>query len=144
MKMLIKAMLVLVMVLGVFLGGGLSQPANAASGIVGAGMVQQAPVLAAAGLRNEADDKRLEAGGKLDLNNANVRAFLNYPGMYPNIAKKIVAGAPYDNVNDVLKLSSLSERQREVLQKYLDQFTVTAPSDALVEGFDRINNGIYR
>jgi photosystem II PsbU protein len=97
----------------------------------------------AAELRNEIDDKIAESGGKVDLNNASVRRFQQYPGMYPTLAGKIVLGGPYDSVDDVLKLD-LTDRQRELFQKYKDNFTVTPPTIALNEGFDRINDGVYR
>jgi photosystem II PsbU protein len=43
----------------------------------------------------------------------------------------------------VLKIPGLSERQEELLQANLDNFTVTEPSSALIEGDDRINPGVY-
>jgi photosystem II PsbU protein len=94
-------------------------------------------------LRNLADDKIAQAQGKVDLNNASVRRFQQYPGMYPTLAGKIVVGGPYSSVDDVLKLD-LTERQQELFQKYRDNFTVTQPEIALNEGFDRINDGQYR
>ncbi|WP_216904932.1 photosystem II complex extrinsic protein PsbU [Synechococcus sp. CCY 9618] len=97
----------------------------------------------AAELRNEIDDKIAESGGKVDLNNASVRRFQQYPGMYPTLAGKIVLGGPYDSVDDVLNLD-LTDRQREMFNKYKDNFTVTPPAIALNEGFDRINDGVYR
>jgi photosystem II PsbU protein len=97
----------------------------------------------AAELRNEIDDKIAESGGKVDLNNASVRRFQQYPGMYPTLAGKIVLGGPYESVDDVLKLD-LTDRQRELFEKYKDNFTVTPPTIALNEGFDRINDGVYR
>lgn len=105
----------------------------------------QSPLLAVAEteIRNEADEQRLEAGGKLDLNNIGVRAFQQFPGMYPYLASKIVLGSPYESVDDVLKLD-LSDRQRELFEKYKENFTVTETRDALNEGADRFNNGIYR
>ncbi len=106
------------------------------------GLVQ--PVLAAEGLRNVADDKRKEADGKIDLNNTNVRAFLDLPGMYPTLAGKLVKNGPFDSVDDILGISGLTERQKATLSQYLDKFTVTDPSSALTEGGDQINNGIYR
>jgi photosystem II PsbU protein len=102
------------------------------------------PVLAAEGLRNVADDKRKEADGKIDLNNTNVRAFLDLPGMYPTLAGKLVKNGPFDTVDDILAIPGLSERQKATLSQYLDKFTVTDPSSALTEGGDQINNGIYR
>ncbi|MFO7628912.1 MAG: photosystem II complex extrinsic protein PsbU [Prochlorococcaceae cyanobacterium] len=94
-------------------------------------------------LRNQADDKIAASQGKVDLNNASVRRFQNYPGMYPTLAGKIVLGGPYESVDDVLNLD-LSDRQRELFNKYKENFTVTPPAIALNEGFDRINDGQYR
>ena len=94
-------------------------------------------------IRNVADDKIAERGDKVDLNNSSVRRFQQFPGMYPTLAGKIVLGGPYDSVDDVLGLD-LTERQKELFSKYRDNFVVTAPSIALNEGFDRINDGQYR
>ena len=94
-------------------------------------------------LRNLADDKIAQAQGKVDLNNSSVRRFQQFPGMYPTLAGKIVVGGPYTDVDDVLKLD-LSDRQKELFEKYRSNFTVTQPEIALNEGFDRINDGQYR
>jgi photosystem II PsbU protein len=94
--------------------------------------------------RNRADDKLGEIAGKIDLNNTNVRAFLQYPGMYPTLARMIVKNAPFKAVDDVLDLPGLTARQKDILQANLGNFVVTPPEDALVEGGDRFNNGIYR
>jgi photosystem II PsbU protein len=101
------------------------------------------PAAYAADRRNIADDKIAERAGKIDLNNCSVRRFQDFPGMYPTLAGKIVLGGPYNSVDDVLKLD-LTERQKELFDKYKDNFTVTAPEVALNEGFDRINDGQYR
>ena len=97
----------------------------------------------AADIRNVADDKLAERGEKVDLNNSSVRRFQQFPGMYPTLAGKIVLGGPYESVNDVLSLD-LTDRQKELFEKYRDNFTVTEPSITLNEGFDRINDGQYR
>ena len=116
------------------------------SGVVLAGLLMTL-VLPGAALaaerRNEIDDKLAESVGKVDLNNASVRRFQQYPGMYPTLAGKIVLGGPYDSVDDVLELD-LTDRQKELFNKYKDNFTVTPPAIALNEGFDRINDGVYR
>jgi photosystem II PsbU protein len=116
------------------------------SGVVLAGLLlglMLPPAAQADDLRNIADDKRAESGSKVDLNNSSVRRFQEFPGMYPTLAGKIVLGGPYENVDDVLSLD-LTDRQKELFNKYKDNFTVTAPSIALNEGFDRINDGQYR
>ncbi|MBD2363509.1 photosystem II complex extrinsic protein PsbU [Anabaena minutissima FACHB-250] len=95
--------------------------------------------------RNRADDKlATEFGKKVDLNNTNVRAFQQYPGLYPTLAKKIIKNAPYSKVEDILDLPGLSDRQKQLLQANFDNFTVTELESVFNEGDDRFNNGIYR
>lgn len=98
---------------------------------------------AGSSIRNVADDKIAERNGKVDLNNSSVRRFQQFPGMYPTMAGKIVLGGPYQSVEEVLNLE-LSDRQKELFEKYRENFTVTPPSIALNEGDDRINDGQYR
>jgi photosystem II PsbU protein len=81
---------------------------------------------------------------QIDLNNTNLRAFRVIQGMYPTLAAILVKNAPYDRVEDVLKIRGLTEAQKDVLEGSMKLFTVTDTQDALVEGDDRINNGIYR
>ena len=116
------------------------------SGVLLAGLLlglMVAPAAQAAERRNVADEKIAERGGKIDLNNCSVRRFQAYPGMYPTLAGKIVLGGPYNSVEDLFNLD-LSARQKELIEKYKENFTVTPPSIALNEGFDRINDGQYR
>lgn len=103
----------------------------------------QVPVLAVG--QNRADAKLgTEFGKKIDLNNTNVRAFQQYPGLYPTLAKKIIKNAPYSKVEDVLQIPGLSDRQKQILQANFDHFTVTELESVFNEGDDRFNNGIYR
>ncbi|MCP9801690.1 photosystem II complex extrinsic protein PsbU [Synechococcus sp. RedBA-s] len=101
------------------------------------------PAVQAEELRNVADEKIAARQGKVDLNNSPVRSFQQFPGMYPTLASKIVIGGPYEEIDDVLGLD-LTDRQKELFEKYKDNFTVTPPSIALNEGDDRINQGVYR
>jgi photosystem II PsbU protein len=108
-----------------------------------------APTLLAAAeaeldLRDVVSDKMSELGAKIDLNNTNMRSFRLYQGMYPTLASLIVKNAPYEKVEDVLNISGLTDRQKDILRTNLDNFTATTQESALVEGADRINNGIYR
>jgi photosystem II PsbU protein len=106
--------------------------------------LRQVPVLAIA-RQNKADAKLgTEFGKKIDLNNTNIAAFQQYPGLYPTLAKKIITNAPYKSVEDVLNLPGLSDRQKQTLQANLDNFAVTEYEPNFNEGDDRINNGIYR
>lgn len=96
-------------------------------------------------LGNVVDEKLgSEFGQKIDLNNSNIQVFTQFPGLYPNLARKIIKNAPYAEVEDVLDIPGLSDRQKETLQANLDHFTVTAVEKALVEGEDRYNPGIYK
>ena len=101
------------------------------------------PAVQAEELRNVADEKIAARQGKVDLNNSPVRSFQQFPGMYPTLAGKIVIGGPYEEIDDVLNLD-LTDRQKELFEKYKENFTVTPPSIALNEGDDRINAGVYR
>jgi photosystem II PsbU protein len=103
--------------------------------------IQATPILAAR--RNAADAKLGEIQGKLDLNNSDVRDFRGLRGFYPNLASKIIQNAPYDNVEDVLDIPGLSEKQLERLQANLDNFVVTDVSDVMNAGDDRYNPGVY-
>ncbi len=104
----------------------------------------QVPVLAIE--RQNSADRKLatDFGKKIDLNNTNVRAFQQYPGLYPTLARLIIKNAPYKSVEDVLNIEGLSDRQKQTLQANFDNFAVTEPESAFIEGDDRFNNGIYR
>jgi photosystem II PsbU protein len=106
-------------------------------------MAAPAPVVAE--FRNSMDDKlATDFGKKIDLNNTNVRAFSQYPGLYPTLARMILKNAPFESVDDIFDMPDLTDRQAEILKANLDKFTISAPDSALVEGGDRFNNGIYR
>jgi photosystem II PsbU protein len=140
-----KRLVGVLMALGVLLGcmGWLGQPQPAMALNWNSVNFSTAPLLAVEP-RNRADDKLAEIGYKIDLNNTNVRAFMDYPGLYPTLARKIIQNAPYQKVDDILDIPGLSNRQIDILQASLDKFTVSAPEDTFVEGGDRFNNGIYR
>lgn len=147
MKKLMRLLTILTLMVGCM--GWLSVPQQAIAANLSS-VIRPVPVLAAVEAettvrRNRADAKLdTEFGRKIDLNNTNVRAFQKYPGMYPNLARKVIKNAPYENVEDVLNIEGLSDRQKELLQANLDKFTVTDVESAFTEGDDRYNNGIYR
>ena len=147
MKKLMRLLTILTLMVGCM--GWLSVPQQAIATNLSS-VIRPVPVLAAVEAettvrRNRADAKLdTEFGTKIDLNNTNVRAFQKYPGMYPNLARKVIKNAPYENVEDVLNIEGLSDRQKELLQSNLDNFAVTDAESAFTEGDDRYNNGIYR
>ncbi len=150
MKRLIGVLTVLCMLVGCLGWFGMPQTALAANldNLTGYQLqhVAIAPTLLAAEAIRDVVGEKLssEYGKKLDLNNTNVRSFRQYAGLYPTLAGLIVKNAPYKSVEDVLAIAGLTDKQKAVLQSNLDNFTVTDVEDALVEGSDRINNGIYR
>jgi photosystem II PsbU protein len=78
----------------------------------------------------------------VDLNNANVRVYLKMPGLYPNIAAKIVSHGPYKSVGEVYNIPGLTGAEKDVLKKYESRFTALAPQADYV--IDRVNNGLYK
>ena len=78
----------------------------------------------------------------VDLNNANVRAYLRMPGMYPSAAGKIVTHGPYKSVGDVYNIPGLTQAEKDVIKNFENRFTVKDPVAEYV--IDRINNGLYR
>jgi photosystem II PsbU protein len=145
-KKLIRLLTILSVLVGCLGWLGISQPAIAAN--LSSVSFRAVPLLAVespAQLKNKADAKlATDFGKKIDLNNTNVAAFRKYPGLYPTLARKIVQNAPYENVEDVMEMPGLSERQKELLEANLGNFTVTDVEAAFTMGDDRYNNGIYR
>lgn len=86
--------------------------------------------------------KYLGGGSKVDLNNANIRAYLDFPGMYPTVASKVVTHGPYKTVGDIYNIPGLTNAEKDVLKKYESKFVVLDPKPEYV--LDKINNGLYR
>jgi photosystem II PsbU protein len=141
-----KRLVGMIMALGLVMGclGWFGQTPSAMAANLNSVSFGAAPVVAMK-VRNVMDDKlATEFGQKIDLNNTNIRAFMDYPGLYPTLARAITKNAPFEKVEDVLSMPGLTERQKDVLQANMSNFTVSPPEAALTEGGDRFNNGIYR
>lgn len=63
----------------------------------------------------------------IDLNNANLLAFTDCPGFYPNLASVILTHGPYSAVDDVLAIPDLTDYQKGLLKANLKAFTVSDP-----------------
>lgn len=86
--------------------------------------------------------KYLGGGDKVDLNNANIRAYLKIPGMYPSIASKVVTNGPFKTVADVYNIPGLSGAEKDILKKFENKWVAL---DVKPEyDIDKINNGLYR
>lgn len=64
----------------------------------------------------------------IDVNNANIRVYTRFPGMYPNIARKIVKKSPYKDINEVFEKCSFTEDEKKIVTKYLDNLTALEPA----------------
>ena len=85
-------------------------------------------------------------GETIDLNNTNISSYKDYRGLYPTLAKKLIANGPYESVDEILSIPDLSDRQKSTLTKYLEEglFSVSPTSVVFTQGDDRINNGVYK
>jgi photosystem II PsbU protein len=84
----------------------------------------------------------LGGGDKVDINNANIRAYTKFPGFYPKLASMIVKNGPYKSVNDLYNIKGLTEEQKELIKKYEDRFVALDPAPEYE--VDKFNNGLYR
>jgi photosystem II PsbU protein len=83
--------------------------------------------------------KYLGGGEKVDLNNANIRAYLKVPGIYPSIASKIVTNGPFKTVADVYNIEGLTGAEKETIKRSEGRFVVMEGKPEYV--IDKINNG---
>ncbi|KAJ1639090.1 chloroplast psbU [Pavlovales sp. CCMP2436] len=89
--------------------------------------------------------KYLGGGDKVDVNNANIRAFTQYPGMYPSAASKILKAMPdagYKSASDLYGVAGLTDGEKNVIKKWENKFVFLEPKPEYV--IDRLNNGLYR
>merc|ERR1719436_1244533 len=86
--------------------------------------------------------KYLGGSDKVDLNNANVQAYRQFPGMYPTAAGQIATHGPYSKVTDIYDIPGLEEKLKDIMKKYEKNFVCLPPNQAYV--LDRVNNGMYR
>jgi len=115
---------------------------QAASGAAAAAVALSVSPLAATAIVEYDGIKYLGGTDKVDINNANVQAFRQFPGMYPTAAGAIATHGPYKSVADIYNIPGLDDRVKEIMKKYEGSFVCLPPSPAYV--LDRINNGMYR
>merc|ERR1719326_2468712 len=78
----------------------------------------------------------------IDVNNANIRVYAKLPGMYPNVAGKLVKNAPYKSAAEVASKAGLNTVEASTFKKYESRFIFLEPKPEYV--MDAINNGLYR
>ena len=81
---------------------------------------------------------------QVDVNNANIRVYTRFPGMYPTIAGIIVKNAPYASTQDLeSKVSAkLTPEMKAIFGKYQKNLVALKPAPEYQE--DQFNNGFYR
>jgi photosystem II PsbU protein len=112
------------------------------SGLAGAAIVA-APALANADVEYP-NVPFLGGSDQVDVNNANIRVYTRFPGMYPTIAGLIVKNGPYKDTADIkAKLGDkLTPAMQSIYAKYEKNFVALKPAPEYVE--DIWNNGLYR
>merc|ERR1712107_773796 len=109
--------------------GWLSSRRQQVASAAGAAALAVAP---AAGLAIVDYDAVKYLGGtdKVDLNNANVQAYRQFPGMYPTAAGWIATHGPYKQVSDLYEIPGLPENVKAIMKKYEGQFVVLPANEA--------------
>eukprot|EP00545_Synedropsis_sp_CCMP1620_P012995 CAMPEP_0119004848 /NCGR_PEP_ID=MMETSP1176-20130426/1389_1 /TAXON_ID=265551 /ORGANISM="Synedropsis recta cf, Strain CCMP1620" /LENGTH=167 /DNA_ID=CAMNT_0006956603 /DNA_START=42 /DNA_END=545 /DNA_ORIENTATION=+ len=75
---------------------------------------------------NEIVKEQRSVTDKLDVNNAAVADYMQFPGMYPTIGGKIANNGPYKSVKDVYKLKDFSKEEKAKIKEYEKELTATA------------------
>merc|ERR1712060_219956 len=107
----------------------------------GAAAVALSPVAANAIVDYDAI-KYLGGSDKVDINNANVQAYRQFPGMYPTAAGAIATHGPYKDVSEIYDIPNLAPALKEIIKKYEKNLVCLPAGPAYF--LDRINNGMYR
>ena len=74
---------------------------------------------------NEIVKEQRTVVGKLDINNAAVADYMQYPGMYPTIGGKIANAGPFAKVQDVYKIKGLSKAEIGKIKEFEKMLTAT-------------------
>ena len=83
------------------------------------------------------DDEVVEAqqfrGEKVDMNNAGIVEYKEFPGMYPRVAGIVCSHGPYKNVKQFYSIPGLTARDKTVFKKYETSFTALPPGRGFIE-----------
>ncbi|CAE7229721.1 psbU [Symbiodinium natans] len=86
--------------------------------------------------------KYLGGTDKVDINNANIQAYRQFPGMFPTVAGLIGTHGPYQQVSDIYNIPGMTDQLKNIAKKYEGNLVCLPASPAYF--IDRINNGLYR
>merc|ERR1712146_140869 len=103
------------------------------------------PVAHAATAMVDYDAVKYQGGTEIvDINNAGVQAYRQFPGMFPSRAGKIASNGPYNQVADIFNIKNLTDADKEILKKYEKNFVALPPDAAYGSLSDKFNNGMYK
>eukprot|EP00929_Paragymnodinium_shiwhaense_P106509 TRINITY_DN7196_c0_g1_i2.p1 TRINITY_DN7196_c0_g1~~TRINITY_DN7196_c0_g1_i2.p1 ORF type:complete len:192 (+),score=42.62 TRINITY_DN7196_c0_g1_i2:113-688(+) len=121
--------------------GWLSKRQNQAAAAAAAATLVATP-MAASALVDYEGIEFLGGSDRVDINNAPVQAYRQYPGFYPTAAGKIASNGPYKSVEDIYNIPGVTEATKAIFKKYEKQLVCLPVSPAYF--LDRINNGMYK
>merc|ERR1719145_256580 len=121
--------------------GWLSSKRQQVASVAGAAALARAPAAAPA-IVDYDSVKYLGGSDQVDLNNANVQAYRQFPGMYPTAAGQIATHGPYKQVSDIYNIPGLDDKLKDIMKKYEANFVALPVNEAYF--IDRVNNGMYR
>lgn len=84
----------------------------------------------------------LGGGEQIDVNNANVRAYMKLKGFYPSLAGLIAANGPYKSVDDLYNIPGLTGPMKQLIDDNKEKLVVLPAT--FEYSVDKINNGLYR
>eukprot|EP00913_Durusdinium_trenchii_P024725 g23207.t1 len=97
---------------------------------------------AANAMRSQDNIQYLGGSDKVDINNANIQAYRQFPGMFPTIAGLIGTHGPYKQVSDIYNIPGMEDKLKNIVKKYEGNLVCLPANPAYF--IDRINNGNYR
>jgi len=115
---------------------------RAASAAAASAVVLVAQALPAVAEVDYVNIEYLGGSNKVDINNANIAAYRQFPQFYPNACGWIATHGPWEKVSDMLNDPEMPDIYKPIIQKYEKNLVAFPASPAYF--IDRINNAMYR
>lgn len=84
----------------------------------------------------------LGGGDQIDVNNANVRAYLKIKGFYPTIAGLLASNGPFKSFEELYNIPGMTDDLKEVLNANKEKLVFLPPAPEYE--IDKLNNGLYK
>jgi len=79
----------------------------------------------------------------IDVNNTILRNYRQLPGFYPTLARILVKNAPYNSLEDMLRIPELTEQQKALIKANAENFVFREYQEGANQLENRINQGYY-